>query len=101
MKMESERLDRGAHLFRCTQRIFKLGPDQQADELLAAEAGEEVDPASTATQGHRHFAQYGVAAAMSTGIVDRLESVDVPNQDRNRVAEAAPACEFLGETLVE
>src|ERR1700683_3147041 len=99
--MEPQSLDGTAHFLGGTQCILKLGTDQEADEFLAAEAGEEVDPASAATQGYRHFAQYGIATAMAAGIVDRLEAVDVPNQDCDRVAKTIPAREFLGKALIE
>ena len=46
------------------------------------------------------FAQYAIAGAMSVGVVDALEVIDVPDGEAGRLLEALPAFDLFGDALV-
>ena len=59
-----------------------IGTGQQHQEFLAAIAADDIARAQLPAQGLRHGPQAMVAAGMAMGIVDRLEPIEIDEQDR-------------------
>ena len=60
------------------------GTRQQGAELLAAEAADEIGAAQRLQRRVAERVQHFVARAMTEGVVDRLEGVEVEQNDRQR-----------------
>jgi hypothetical protein len=73
------------------ERAQRVGVRQEDDELVAAEAAEQVGLAQRGGDRTRDLAQHQVAGQVSVQVVDALEVIDVNHQHRrrHRVAPAA------------
>ncbi len=71
------------------------------DELVAAQASDRVRAAHTTLQADRHLFQEQIADAVSERIVDRLEVVQIDEQQRNQAA--VPPCleQGAGQAIVK
>ena len=75
------RLDGRAQLFPETAGILERGVGGEDGELLSAPAGEQVRAADVLAHHLREFAQDMVAHTVAVAVVDRLEMVDVEQQE--------------------
>jgi hypothetical protein len=73
----------------------------QHDELLAADAGQQLLRAEQALEAVRQRPQHGVAADVAVGVVDPLEVIDVEQDQRQRTRVAAGALELAIELFLE
>ena len=73
----------------------------QHDELLAADAGEQLLGPQQALEAVRERTQHGVAADVAVGVVDALEVIDVEQHQRQRTGVAAGALELAVELFLE
>ena len=78
-----------------------LDPVEQDDELVAAEAGDEVIGPAGAPDPVRDLLQHLVATGMTVRVVDRLEVVEIAEQHGDAAPESRTAGEHLGDALLE
>ena len=64
---------------------------EQHDELVAAQPGHQVAVAGRAPQPGGQLDEHDVAGVVAEAVVDRLEAVEVEQQQRRRGPRAAPA----------
>ena len=74
---------------------------QQDRELVAAEAGGGVGRTQTALEPLAHLVQQPVACRVTEGVVDRLEVVEVHEQDRDRLVLPHLTLQGVRDTVVE
>src|SRR5581483_12249068 len=77
----------------------RLGEDDR--ELVAADAAGDVGAADDRAQALRDLAEDGVAAQVADLLVDRLEVVEVEEDERETAVVAVGPLHLLGERLVE
>ena len=94
--------DRGLQPLGEDRRVLgaRVGADQQ-QVLVAAEVGDAVFGAREALQARRDLAQHEVAGGVAERLVDRLEAVEVDEQDREPLVGAVGLLHRLGEHAVE
>jgi hypothetical protein len=83
-------LDRGAQPLGQGPRAVVPQVRGQDDELVAAQAGQQVAGPQVAGQPRPHLAQQGVADGVAEGVVDLLEPVEVQDQHRGGPAGGHP-----------
>ena len=69
-----------------------VGVGHHHDEFLAAIAAGQIDPADIGGDAAGEFAQHFVADVVAVGVVDRLEVVDVHDEEGERLAGFLRAC---------
>src|SRR5262245_54540044 len=82
--LEWRRLQPLPHLVGVPHRFLPRGLRQQQDELLSAEAGQDVRASDVASADIGDMADDGVTCVMAEAVVDRLEQVDVEDHQRQR-----------------
>ncbi len=70
-------------------------------ELVAAETGDGVLGAHRALQALGHDLEDLVTGVVAERVVDGLEAVEVDHHDEDVAAAAHPACEGVGQPVVE
>ena len=92
----------GEHFLAAMLGLFRgLAVGDEDDELVAADAGEEVGGADEALELAGDVDEDGVAAGVAEGIVDALEVVDVDHADGELALVAAGAVDGGGEFFGE
>ena len=89
--------DRPAQPFGDPAPVALADAGEHDEELLAAEAVDELEGVQALAQLIGDVAQRGVAARMAVLVVDRLEVVDVAQQQAHRLAGQARLMAELGE----
>jgi len=74
---------------------------EQHQEFVAADAGHRVADTGQLAQALADLAQHGVTAAVSVGVVDRLEAVEVDEQHGQPGRRAVHARHRGGELVLE
>ena len=82
------------------RRAFEVGARQHDRELLPAPPGRHVDLADALAQGVGELAEDCVADGVAEAVVDRLEAVEVRENEGDRAAEALGAKELAGEGVL-
>ena len=85
--------------FQCT--VLVDAPVAQHDELVAADAGDDVGRPSCVGDAMSDLHEQRVADIMPDGVVDFFEAVDVHEQDGDVVAGAADAVERVGRGALQ
>ena len=81
--------------------LFGVGLGDDHGELVATLAEDRVLGPDLIAQGHADLGQQPVALEVAEALVDRLEAVEV-EQDQGELARVAPvAADFLGQALVQ
>ncbi len=70
------------------RRFGLLAERLDHDELVAADAGDQIGFADVAGKAAGHFAQHVVPGGMAIEIVDRFETIEIKAEDSNRFAAA-------------
>ena len=81
------------------QRALAAGVGQDQRELVAAEPRDDVGFARARADHRRRFDQRPAAEQMPVGVVDRLEAVEIDEQQRQRPAAARGALGFAPQHL--
>ncbi len=100
--VDAQSADGDAKRFGDRQRSFPVRIRQDRRELLAAVAGGEITrPVERRGQHFRHSLQAVVSRGVAVGIVERLEVVDVDQQQAQRRSMPLAPPEFVLDRLVE
>src|SRR6476660_1269007 len=83
------------------ERALSAGVGQHQRELVAAEPRDDVGFARAAANDRRRFYQRPAAEEMPVGVVDRLEPVEIDEEQGKRTAAARRALGFAAEHLVQ
>ena len=90
VRLVADRLSRGSHHPAADAHgvVGPADPFAEHGELVAAQPGDRVARTDDALQPDRHGAQQAVAPFVPEGVVDRLEVVEVEEQDSDRLVGA-------------
>ena len=91
----------GSEPFRDDRGLLEVGSGQNDGELLAAGAGREIDRADGVADDRREGPQHVVAELMPVAVVDRLEVVEVGDQERETASEPKQTAHLVLERLLE
>jgi hypothetical protein len=89
------------HVRRLGGRVRRIESGQDHDELVAAEAGENVRLAHRAGKPLRDRLQQRIAGVVTEGVVDALEVIEVEEQASDVIALCARLPDDFPELLVE
>ncbi len=76
-------------------------PGDEDHELVAARPADEIDSANAGLEAPRDLAQHFVAGTVSERVVDRLEAVEVEEQDREAPAVGLRSRDRIRQPLFE
>ena len=91
----------GAHAFGERVRLAGVAAREQRDELVSAEAGDDVYVCGLAREQRRDLREHPIAHVVPELVVDRLEVVYVEHGDRDRRAPAASPRELHDRALFQ
>ena len=94
-------LDLVQHFLRREQRPVDVGDRQHDRELIATQARHRVGVPEHPAHPRRDALQDAIAGMMPQRVVDRLEAVEVEDQQRERGARAVGDAQRLRETIVQ
>ena len=100
-RAEAGRLDGLPGPLQGADGLVGLGPRQHDRDLLAAVTGHEIAFPGRLAQDPRRAAQHFVAGLMSVGIVELLEMIDVPQDQREGPVAAAEFVQAGCDLVVE
>ena len=82
------------------QSPFGIGVQEDRQELLSAEAGDEITLPHSSFQHARELLKNVIAGVMAIGVVDLFEMIDIHEQDRIGAACSLQSQKFDVQTLV-